>query len=113
MREIKFRAWNNIDKTMIDWATIKCFSALLSSLMGGGLKHHHLMQYTGLKDKNGVEIYDGDILSSDLFRDTVPVKFHKYQGRWFANNDEVYILWGHKFKQAKVIGNIHENPELL
>jgi len=78
-----------------------------------------LMQYTGLKDKNGVEIYEGDILKSyehDAVRYNHPYSVIEY-GDW-AGADEVY---GYQFphngwdteRWLEVIGNIYENPELV
>ena len=68
-----------------------------------------LMQYTGLKDKNGKEIYEGDILK------------HKYGGTQFAavtfHDCSFYtggvLLQSNHSSVIEVIGNIYENPELL
>lgn len=79
----------------------------------------HLMQYTGLKDKNGVEIYEGDIVVNDEGVDTYVVEWNK---RWacFEFTGLTYRdihcnrleTEGSQYN-AEVIGNIYENPELL
>jgi len=96
------------------------------ALTGGNM---YLMQYTGLKDKNGVEIYEGDIIKdpSDKFMSTwgeYKQIIHHYGG-WkvqsieaayhrmslFTNSDINHVVGCHF--HIEIIGNIHENPELL
>ena len=66
MRKIKFRAWNNVLNKMYSWNEFldtnmkQTFIAPESTAM-------ILMQYTGLKDKNGKEIYEGDIVKAKFF----------------------------------------------
>lgn len=70
-----------------------------------------IMQYTGLKDKNGVEIYEGDILAFDNgFCDVV--RFERSAWRWNRGHNILGISW-HSERSLSVIGNIYENPELL
>lgn len=76
-------------------------------------------QYTGLKDKNGVEIYEGDIVN--CYDRNFIVEFRKERGGFFpfacgdgcgCCEDEVISSYGLE-TSAKVIGNIYDNPELL
>lgn len=68
-------------------------------------------QFTGLKDKNGVEIFEGDIVNSNYFKNA-SVVFWRYG--WYFNtgkdNHHSFNTASHSFE---IIGNIHENPELL
>jgi uncharacterized phage protein (TIGR01671 family) len=125
MREIKFRAWNKEDKQMIyddDEIILGYHSGAFGSFDDD---RYIFMQYTGLKDKNGKEIYEGDILQAD-YDFVFIVKFGEY------DNGESYELsvsgYGWHMQEIKdknyfkdllfmddffVIGNIYENPELL
>jgi uncharacterized phage protein (TIGR01671 family) len=69
-----------------------------------------LMQYTGLKDKNGVEVYEGDILSGDFIVVWRDAGFHLQAQGVFDGN--LIIPFGDRMK-FEVIGNIYENKELL
>jgi uncharacterized phage protein (TIGR01671 family) len=76
-----------------------------------------LMQYTGLHDKNGREIYEGDILDIGL-RDqdgkpvVAPVSYEAYLAGYALDN-EGHGIWQRLDVDGEVIGNIFENPELL
>lgn len=101
MREIKFRAWDESQKYMAYQGTPDLET--LQSFM-----HHfgdqYLMQFTGLYDKNGNEIYEGDIIKGETRNFTV-----KFEEGMFTTDVGKYILNG----DYEIIGNIHQNPELL
>jgi uncharacterized phage protein (TIGR01671 family) len=111
MREIKFRAWDKERKEMFiprDLEEVPKVAYFLPSksmkIKGRNLE---LMQFTGLKDKNGKEIYEGDIvLEKEYLYD---VSF----GKIFDPDRDEYTYGYFDYTDGEVIGNIHENPELL
>ncbi|MCK5016411.1 MAG: hypothetical protein KAS32_04990 [Candidatus Peribacteraceae bacterium] len=122
MREIKFRAWDKVGKWMIkvggiDWNKHNMFRPEPNDY-SYNLDSVILMQYTGLKDKNGVEIYEGD-LYYDHKRSMYPCevyydeRYAEFRGRINGEMqpDKTYSLMFHK--SWEVIGNIYENSELV
>ena len=117
----KFRAWIKNDKEMIDVDEIHWFDGELD-IIGDYITfvrkadEIELMQSTGLKDKNGKEIFEGDILKNNKYitsvfyeRGAYCVKFSRTPNTTVTMNVISFI---EKYK-TKVIGNIYENPELL
>lgn len=137
MREIKFRAWDKKKKEMVPNNDLNFFlnphsGEVFRARTSGPdfVDEYHweadedptydliVMQFTGLKDKNGKDIYEGDIVAAtvvnqhsqqevEAFRGVVEMKW----GQWSFNTAD---LWRHCHqKRATVIGNIYENPSLL
>ncbi len=122
MRTIKFRAWDFQENKMISWDELTSGKHPYNHLtmLRSGLGLVHFQQYTGLKDKNGKEIYEGDILD-DGFDNALPLSMGWYEfldgarvNCWILQYlDEHLVLTDKLLKDCEVIGNIYENPELL
>lgn len=107
MTNIKFRAWCKLDKVMLPWERIKS-EFTFEYFEDEGLE---FMQYTGLKDVNGVEIYEGDILWDEHYELHGVVKFD--EGKFIYSWDNIDIDLFEVHTTLPIIGNIHENPELM
>lgn len=133
-REIKFRAWDKKDKVMVDVAAMNFGPSGLWSLIEDAddaelqlEDNYELMQYTGLNDKNGRDIYEGDIVYfgsvwcvGDEYdpreeEHTGLVEYRPDYASYVVNcNGKIYPLEQLiSFDGYSVQGNVHENPELL
>ena len=136
MREIKFRAWDNKKKEWLlgyelknlggfslfgesmllgEWCSI--LNTFLFSRDGYEPEDLKVMQYTGVKDKNRREIFEGDIVKDDSIRGGMwVVCWNAEMGSW-ADTAEAgkskYGLYKSLGTVMEVVGNIYENPELL
>lgn len=113
MREIKFRAWDNGAKMYQTMAPmINIHTGEISNLPGRFI----LEQFTGLLDKNGKEIYEGDIVSQFIGKSyytgpaVVKYTITEYHCGYYIRGLELGI---ERCETCEIIGNIHENPELL
>ena len=118
MRTLKFRAWNRDEMEYIEdmyWFEENYYHS--TDYNGGDI----LMQFTGLHDKNGIPIYEGDIIDILLrFYDCESFEMAVIEFRsgafWFDAKQVGYVdcNWHHyNESDRQVIGNIYENPELL
>jgi uncharacterized phage protein (TIGR01671 family) len=119
-REIKFRAWNKKENRFLNSANLMISSdGLVWWQFGLGeprlLEQDDLvlMQYTGLKDKNGKEIYEGCILRTSwgeigvvIFDNTGFTLFRKNPQRYVDHDSEF-------FEDCEILGDIFQNPELI
>ncbi len=121
MREISYRAWDRINKEMVydiqkayddQYGNFheRCFWDYLDPGEGNE-KQYDIMQYTGLKDRKGEKIFEGDVLEICRFEEPI-YKVVKYVWHGFTTSkgDNVYFP---SEKRVQIVGNIYETPELM
>jgi uncharacterized phage protein (TIGR01671 family) len=143
MREIKFRAWQKsirgLDTGGMMWQSNETFKdyvvgfdgsvyeKFVDNFAGESFDNYRdvsdnfvVMQYTGLKDKNGREIYEGDIVRYKLGGDWIvgDVRYDADSARYVKRAEKAGSSWDYKDLASyasitQVIGNIYEDPELL
>ena len=121
MREIKFRAWHKEKKIIGEVLGINILHKEIffsnedvDCYEHVDFKYIELMQYTGLKDKNNKEIYEGDIVihHGKMHK----IIFNAEEARFVLRDDEFEMnipFTNNNNKRMEIIGNIYENPELL
>jgi hypothetical protein len=110
MREIKFRVWCKYHN---DWERHDLAMDMSGNIFHNGKKvchqsEHIIMQYTGLKDKKGKEIYEGDILRCEYAEREIGIIEYHGNGFWIKQPSGTKELPHIR----EIIGNIYENPEL-
>jgi len=123
MREIKFRAWDGYKMFEVNVISFDSDTAYNGydfysgdsneRCSFGGNEKGILMQYTGLKDKNGKEIYEGDIMeiTTNFHTELVTVIWDK--DYWTFKDDGTYGTLSEWNETSLVVGNTYDNPELL
>ena len=119
----KFRAWHNELGRMMSisdmWFNVDSLGeiglndTIMNDYITVSPDEIKLMQSTGLKDKNGKEIFDGDVVSIDT--DEFDLLFVKYESGiyWLMDDEECVEHLSDYYKYVSIVGNIYENPEFL
>lgn len=118
MDEIKFRSWDKKTNQIIKWQEIKRWNIGVA-FSKKDLKDFPIMQYTGIKDRNGKEIYEGDILIHPSGQ-TAEVAWHTMYPALTLYEDsntnkfDLRDIWEDEDSgsQFEIIGNIYQNPKL-
>lgn len=111
-RQIKFRIWNRVGDCMHEWKELVAKNKI--HLLSDQQYSYPVMQFTGLLDVNGKEIYEGDIIS--IWGTTLKVYWEDSDASFMAEtlDDNAMCESGQEWSgRCEVIGNIYENPELL
>jgi hypothetical protein len=123
MREIKFRAWHKEKKAFIAGFNMVNFHSYFNAGLEPSIHRYdrewklseiELLQYTGLKDKNGKEIYEGDIFGTEALRAVVERKEDgAYVLRFFDARIKTISILDHKISKSTIVGNIYQHSDLL
>lgn len=117
-RKVRYRAWDKKNKEMILDYKIKFIEGIYNYSLNDEFadEEYVFMQYTGLDDKNGKEIYEGDIVANKHNLQFV-VEYVSGKFKFVEDTKSAIIFMANlndeNNKQVEVIGNIYENPDLL
>ena len=112
MREIKFRIWNPTleSMAMVEKVEYLGFTGILHNNIGH--KEGKWMQYTGLKDCNGKEVFEGDIVASEKYKGSVQYSNGYLDYRVYTTPEHCYFRLS-ELQPIEVVGNVFEHPHLL
>lgn len=135
MRELKFRVWDKLEERFATCDEgyqghyVLSLKGEFHNLQNGsGGKEYIVQQYTGMKDRQGKDVYEGDIVKWGMSHDQETafcrlrvVEFHEQQliykvvevGEYPAGVDYLYEAMQPATRWCEVVGNVFENPELL
>lgn len=128
MRTIKFRVWHKKMQRMYEVLTLNFKQQMLSSpcrdgcetgIDGFSFDEMELVQFTGLVDKHGKEIYEGDIIQRSTIKVPLLVRWNQKEAKFDVAKDpdnfNATVIWYTQLieEEYEIIGNIYENPELM
>ena len=116
MRDIKFRGYNEINKKMLNWNELLYTNLKNIFTMQKKDTGIILMQYTGLHDKNGKEIYEGDIVGDKDIKWVIKWNLHRMGFSLYPTNEQLYDEMPINVENKlgfEILGNIYDNPDLL